>query len=196
MRVCEAKKWWAEGDSQRPDNMVLPHRPAWFRSGSMFVVSTPLVGTVVLGLWSWTLRPELWELSLFKLDLPRQCSTCPAALKLRSTRLHVVGTVRGKLAPSNYLAQTANSQLNRVYRDYMRAFTEHDASDILWQKARALWKTGRALLARGDEADERESQRMLNEAVQIYWNVGGLATDEGSMTAAIWDAKVWYFQYR
>lgn len=36
---------------------------------------------------------------------------------------------------------------------------------------------------------------MLDEAVQIYWNFGGLATDESSMTDAIWDAKVW-FQYR
>lgn len=53
-------------------------------------------------------------MSLFKLDLLWQCSTCPAALKLRSTELHVVGTVRGKLAPSTYLAQTANSQLSQI----------------------------------------------------------------------------------
>lgn len=85
--------------------------------------------------------------------------------------------------------------LNRVYRAYTRGFTEHDGSDILWQKARALWKSGRALFALGNEDQELEAQQMLDEAVQIYWDVSGKATDEPSMTDSSWDAMV-SFQYR
>lgn len=85
--------------------------------------------------------------------------------------------------------------LNHTYRAYTKEFTEHDGSDILWQKARALWKGGRALLALGDESKELEAQNLLDAAVKIYWDVRGLTADEPSMTDSTWDSMV-SFQYR
>ncbi|KAG6354302.1 hypothetical protein INS49_004907 [Diaporthe citri] len=85
--------------------------------------------------------------------------------------------------------------LNHVYRAYTKEFREHDGSDILWQKARVLWKSGRALLALGDEAQELEAQQMLDEAVQMHWDISGTVADHESMTDASWDSKV-FFLYR
>ncbi|KAL2285697.1 hypothetical protein FJTKL_07707 [Diaporthe vaccinii] len=75
---------------------------------------------------------------------------------------------------------TAISRPRGAY--HKRSFTDHDGADILWQKARALWKGGWALLALGDESKELEAQQLLDAAVKIYWDVSGKITDEPSMT--------------
>ncbi|KAK7697641.1 hypothetical protein SLS64_013319 [Diaporthe eres] len=88
---------------------------------------------------------------------------------------------------------TTTTRPRGAYRK--RSFTDHDGSDILWQKARALWKGGRALLATGDESKELEAQNLLDAAIKIYWDVRGTAADEPSMTDSTWDPMV-SFQYR
>lgn len=85
--------------------------------------------------------------------------------------------------------------VNCIFRGYTREFSEHDGADVLWLKARALWKGGRALLALNDESKHAEAQDMLDEAVKIYWDVSGRYTDEPSMTDAKWDENV-FFLYR
>lgn len=57
---------------------------------------------------------------------------------------------------------------------------------------RPCWTGGRTLLAVGDEGKHVEAQGMLDEAVQIYWDVSGKFIDEQSMTDAKWDDMVFF----
>ncbi|KAK7725225.1 hypothetical protein SLS63_008222 [Diaporthe eres] len=114
-----------------------------------------------------------------------------AVLCDRFVMRRIEGWVRKMM--NDYMAEMAGWSVRGAYRK--RSFTDHDGSDILWQKARALWKGGRALLATGDESKELEAQNLLDAAIKIYWDVRGTAADEPSMTDSTWDPMV-SFQYR
>lgn len=70
-----------------------------------------------------------------------------------------------------------------------------EVSNILWQKARALWKCGQTLLALGDEDNELEACLMIEDAVGMYWTMCGKFADGYSTMDSSWDENV-YFLYR
>lgn len=82
--------------------------------------------------------------------------------------------------------------LNRVYRGYTRPFVNHDGANILWMKARALWKSGMALKALGNPVLELEANDLIERAVAMYWDISGKPADGESMRDDSWDEMVFF----
>lgn len=82
--------------------------------------------------------------------------------------------------------------LNRVFRGYTRPFVNHDGANILWMKARALWKSGMALKALRNPVLELEADDMIERAVAMYWDISGKPADGESMRDDSWDDMVFF----
>lgn len=86
-------------------------------------------------------------------------------------------------------------KINLAFKDYRRSFDSVRGADILLQKGRALWKSGRALLALGEENMELEAQEMLDESKQIHWDVTGRVGGDSDVIEDRWDCLI-YHLYR
>lgn len=94
------------------------------------------------------------------------------------------------VAPETWHAIRGEDKINRVLSAYKRTFTDPFGADIMWMKARDLWKCAKAFQATGDESQEAEAQENFEEASQIHWDIPRTRMDASVAKDSTWDSRI------